>query len=414
MNNICLNMIVKNESEIIVDTFNNLRKSIEINKFIISDTGSSDDTIQVMQDYFLINNLEFEIHNDKWINFGHNRNLALSHCFGKSDYILFFDADDRLEGELKLPTLTADIYGLKYKSANSQGFIYYRNGLIRNTVAKWIGVIHETIIPLYENLNQVEIDGNYYVQTGHFGSRSSNPNKYLEDALILEEAFQNEPDTSILKTRYAHYCATSYYSHGDISKSIEWFKNRIHLRKNSPDFNEEYLAYRYLGMIYKENSEYSLAIDTWLTGWNHHSSKAELLYEASSTHGETGNYRLAYEIALWGEDIINSPIDQNYCYEENIYKYGINYLISRYGILCGIYDYPFKALVNLANQPFYSIELVDHVIESLNTILKSNTTIHTDIYILEILINYIKNNECTLTTLRNEISQLLTNYTQRA
>lgn len=166
-------------------------------------------------------------------------------------------------------------------------------------------------------------------------------------------------------------------------------------------------------MIYKENAEYSLAIDTWLTGWNHHSSKAELLYEASSTHGEIGNYRLAYEIALWGKDIINSPIDQNYCFEENIYKYGLNYLISRYGILCGIYDQPFKALVNIANQPFYSIELVDHVIESLNKILNSNVQIHTDICFLEKLINYINNHDCTLTTMRNELSQLLMDYTQK-
>ena len=92
MPNICLNMIVKNESEIIVEAFDNIRKYIDISLFIICDTGSSDDTISVMKNYFDSNQLKYEIYSDEWIDFEYNRNLALKRCADKSDYILFFDA----------------------------------------------------------------------------------------------------------------------------------------------------------------------------------------------------------------------------------------------------------------------------------------------------------------------------------
>ena len=52
-----------------------------------------------------------EIHHDKWVNFAHNRNCALQHAQGKTDYVLIFDADDRFEGTFELPEeLTSDRY----------------------------------------------------------------------------------------------------------------------------------------------------------------------------------------------------------------------------------------------------------------------------------------------------------------
>ena len=42
---ICLNMIVKNESHIIESTLNNILDQLPIDYWIISDTGSTDDTM---------------------------------------------------------------------------------------------------------------------------------------------------------------------------------------------------------------------------------------------------------------------------------------------------------------------------------------------------------------------------------
>jgi glycosyltransferase involved in cell wall biosynthesis len=45
-------MIVKNESHVIKETLENLCKYINFSYYVISDTGSTDNTIQIITDFF--------------------------------------------------------------------------------------------------------------------------------------------------------------------------------------------------------------------------------------------------------------------------------------------------------------------------------------------------------------------------
>ena len=49
---ICLNMIVKNESHIIIETLKNLCSYIDFSYWVISDTGSTDNTKELIIDFF--------------------------------------------------------------------------------------------------------------------------------------------------------------------------------------------------------------------------------------------------------------------------------------------------------------------------------------------------------------------------
>ena len=49
---ICLNMIVKNESHIIRETLVNICKYVKLDYWVISDTGSSDNTIDIIKSIF--------------------------------------------------------------------------------------------------------------------------------------------------------------------------------------------------------------------------------------------------------------------------------------------------------------------------------------------------------------------------
>ena len=49
---ICLNMIVKNESHIIEQTLNNIIDNIKIDYWVICDTGSTDNTPQIITEFF--------------------------------------------------------------------------------------------------------------------------------------------------------------------------------------------------------------------------------------------------------------------------------------------------------------------------------------------------------------------------
>ena len=49
---ICLNMIVKNESHIIEETLKNICQYVPLDYWVISDTGSSDNTKEIIENFF--------------------------------------------------------------------------------------------------------------------------------------------------------------------------------------------------------------------------------------------------------------------------------------------------------------------------------------------------------------------------
>ena len=103
MPTVCLNMIVKNESKVIAGTLDNLCKYINFDYWVISDTGSTDNTQQIITDYFLDKGIPGELVSHEWKDFGHNRSKALEAAYDKTDFLLIFDADDKINGDFKLP-----------------------------------------------------------------------------------------------------------------------------------------------------------------------------------------------------------------------------------------------------------------------------------------------------------------------
>ena len=74
---ICLNMIVKNESHIIEKTLENLCYYIDFDAYYISDTGSTDNTMDLIRAFFKKRNIPGHIEQVEWRDFGFNRTLAL-------------------------------------------------------------------------------------------------------------------------------------------------------------------------------------------------------------------------------------------------------------------------------------------------------------------------------------------------
>lgn len=222
---ILLNMIVKNEAHVIEKTLSNLCDKIPFTMYVISDTGSTDDTKVKIKDFFDKKGITGEIYDDEWRDFGYNRTKALEHAYNKSDLLFVFDADDSLHGDFKLPDkVDYDSYHLHF--GNGYGLNYWRVCLVNNR-KKWeyIGVLHEYIhlIDGQGELKNVYLQGDYYVQHGVSGGRSMDPMKYHKDAAILEKAFNDLPEKHDLRNRYAFYCANSYKDAREFDKAIEWY-----------------------------------------------------------------------------------------------------------------------------------------------------------------------------------------------
>ena len=223
MTTICLNMIVKNESHIINETLSKLCTQITFSYWVICDTGSTDNTCSIITDFFKQKNINGELYNDEWTDFSTNRNLALKKAFKKTDYLFIFDADDSIHGTITIPTnLVFDGYYFKMGSIETQ---YLRLLLLNNHKKfEYKSILHE-YIECQEDAKITIIEGDYYIESGRTGSRNKNPNKYLDDALLLEKAYtESKIINDSIYTRYAFYCANSYRDCGQIENAIKWYK----------------------------------------------------------------------------------------------------------------------------------------------------------------------------------------------
>ena len=258
---ICLNMIVKNEAHIIVDTFDNILKYIPLTYWAISDTGSTDGTQQVIKDYFKSKNIKGELFQDEWRDFGHNRTLALKHAYKKTDYLFIFDADDSIHGSFKLPEshlFNKEMYNLKF---GGDSVAYVRPLLINNHLQwRFNGVLHEFLTCVNKNIEGTVINGDYYIESGRKGSRSKDPDKYKKDAEILKKAYYIElekPDKG-LSDRYAFYCAQSYKDSGMVKDAIEWYT--LVADKLDTWVQEKYYSCFILGDLYMRENNFENAI----------------------------------------------------------------------------------------------------------------------------------------------------------
>jgi len=253
---ICLNMIVKNESHIIEKTLINLCSYIDFDAYYISDTGSTDNTISIIREFFHKRNIPGQIEQVVWRDFGFNRTLSLQMAFRKTDYLLIFDADDAIHGNFVMPDkLTHDAYQLKL----GDSFVYLRTLIVNNRKRwKFIGVLHEYITCIDKEESSAIIEGAYYVESGRSGNRSSNPNKYINDATVLEKGYIDEmgghkrgdgTGDKNLAERYSFYCAQSYMDAGVdyIDKSIEWY---LRVLEQHNWTQEKYYSALCLGKLY--------------------------------------------------------------------------------------------------------------------------------------------------------------------
>ena len=218
---ICLNMIVKDESAVIEQCLNSVKKLIDY--WVIVDTGSTDGTQQVIKRF--LKDVPGELHERPWVNFEHNRNEALALAKKKAEYTLFIDADEVLHFSESFvrPDLTKDIYSIQTKQKDAGD--YTKWFMVKNALKwKWRGILHETIV-CDEAETKEMVRGVVNYSDTSLGARSKDPNKYLKDAIILEKGLEKEPNNS----RYRFYLASSYLNAKEFYLALENYKKRTQM-----------------------------------------------------------------------------------------------------------------------------------------------------------------------------------------
>jgi len=274
---ICLNMIVKDEADIIINTLNNLIEHIDLDYWVICDTGSTDNTAELIETFFKEKDISGELIHDPWQDFAYNRTRALEFAYKKTDFVFIWDADDRLVGDLReaMPILK---HGNAYQLQFGHAVQWKRMPLVDNHI-KWYyeGVMHE-IIGTKEPHNIVQIEGKYHVATNvEVSARNKKgSNKYYEDALILEKAFEKNDH---LKPRYAFYAGECFRFSGkkNWDKSIHWYTLAANTTNQWPQ--ERYWACFQLGNLYRDLGEKEKSWYWWYKAWEFDKQRQEAMFE---------------------------------------------------------------------------------------------------------------------------------------
>jgi len=223
-----LSMIVKNESHIVHEVLNCIHSMIDT--FVILDTGSTDNTVKIIRDFFKEKNIPGEVVEGDWKGFGKSRTEALDLCNGKMDYILMIDADDLIEGP---PNSKEFIKRMLYLTNPNACNIHIKRGALeyeRTQIFKaddgwrYVGVVHEYPTNDRKNNIMVRIPRDLFMTGRTIGARSQlEGNKYKRDAETILEALKEEPEND----RYKFYLAQSFRDAGMYPEAIEWYNKRF-------------------------------------------------------------------------------------------------------------------------------------------------------------------------------------------
>ncbi len=314
---ICLNMIVKNESAVITRCLESVLPVIDY--WVISDTGSTDGTQQIIKDFMKEKNVPGELYERPWVNFSHNRNEALALAKDKADYVMFIDADEYLtyDSDFTLPTLDKDYY---YFTLTWPGSEWKKISLINNHLDwQWLGVLHEVIAPpASRTYGTIEKMRNHYTVDG---ARSKDPKKYEKDAEVLEAALKDDPNSS----RYVFYLAKSYQNAGNKEKAIENFKRRAAMAGHKE--SEAFLSLMQVALLQEElNMPSEVVVESYIKACTYMRTRAEPYYHLARYYRSIGDHEKCFLIASIGKTI---PLPDDLLWVENwIYEYGLLMEIS--------------------------------------------------------------------------------------
>lgn len=270
---ICLTMIVKNESKNMDRLLNSVKSIIDM--ISIVDTGSTDNTEDVIVSWGKANKIPTTVHHEPFKNFSYNRThsaKAAQQTYPEADFLLLSDADFVWEKDCNGKFDKTLLIDHKYLIEQHHGQLTYWNIRMLNAKVDWVcrGRTHEFWA---EAKNQTTYCGE--VRTGKIHTLSIDDkedggcktDKFERDERLLREGLDDPEEEADLKTRYKFYLGQTLKDRGKHEESIEFYKARavdggwaeeVYYSKFQIGFNHEQVAWRYkhiLHLLTKDETE---------------------------------------------------------------------------------------------------------------------------------------------------------------
>ena len=376
---LCLNMIVKNESKIITRLFDSVLPIIDC--YCICDTGSTDNTVNIINEYFSSRGIPGKVVTEPFKNFCHNRNFSLKSCLGMSDYVLLLDADMILEINKFNKSLlnAADSF---YILQGNDSFFYQNMRIVKNNgLYSYCGVTHEYInTPNGNKVLGFEKQDLFIRDLGDGGSKAD---KFERDIRLLLDGLKEEPNNE----RYHFYLANSYHDSGKFKDAIDIYKKRIELGGWQ---QEVWYSYYRIGLCYKNIGQMSEAICSWMEGYNFYSERLEGLYEIITYYRCISKHKLCEIFYTLAMNVLHKNLKRdNYLFlHEDVYTYKLYYEYTIFSSYLGIHNINDEVIkvLNYSTNDSESNNLLQNL-KFYKDVLKQKTRINIDKTIMSVINN---------------------------
>ncbi len=383
---ICLTMIVKNESRVILRLLESLDGFID--DYCICDTGSTDDTIFKIKTYFDERRVVGSIIKAPFVDFSYNRNIALNYANdnSRSDYLLLMDADMVMlypSPSIGETGIFAEKKRIKRELVSSGGEMFniiqgnsnmnYKNTRIvkniKDAFSYW-GTTHE-YLNINSNISDITIAQIITIDKSvlfinDIGDGGCKDNKADRDIELLSNGLADNPNNG----RYLFYLANTYKDCGKYEDAIQYYKKRIAVG----GWNEEtwYCHYN-IGNCYREMKNCESAVYSWLEAHNHSPHRCESLYEAIKHYRIIGNHKIAYNLFVMADNERKQIKSYDLLFlQKDVYDYKLDYELSIIGYYYNPRSYNIVDVVT-------KILSCENVSDSIYTNILSNYKFYADI-----------------------------------
>lgn len=345
MTTLCLNAIVRNEAGRIVRMLDSVRNYVSC--IAILDTGSTDNTIELIREWANKHHIPFSIGDGAFVNFEQARNQALAqaHAFcgvHLADYLLLVDADMELvvTDQRAFDNLSGDGYEIIQRAG---GTSYNNVRLLKvGSPSRYHGVTHEFLACSVAGV----IEGAHFVDHADGSNRAD---KYTRDIRLLLAYLEDHPDDP----RSWFYLANSYRDAGQHAKAVEAYRRRVALG----DWEEEkWNAQVHLAGCLKAQGLEDAFIAEALRAYQMRPQRAEPLHDLAKHFRETGKQALGMMFAEKGLGIPR-PDDKLFV-ADWVYEWGFRDEAS----ICGFYQEDTKEIgYRISNDLALDRSVPDHV-----------------------------------------------------
>ena len=347
MHKLALSMIVKNEAP-------NIQRCLEsvapfINYYVICDTGSTDNTKEIIKSFFDSKGIPGEILDHAWKDFGHNRSLAIEACEGKAQWALMIDADDMISGTLPVEKFNDELDGYVVKIQRGE-FVWYCAQLFNIGKTKWWyeEPLHEYAI-CRQPMNIQKLEGDYAWDVRTEGCRSrqfgNDIEKYKNDYEILKKYLAEDPN----QPRKQFYAAQSAFDSRMYDIAEQEYIKRAELESWS---EEVYFSWLRVGMcraILEKPIE--MITDAMMRAYETKPDRAESLYHLSCIYRKYGRPRNAFLVASMGLTIPPPQNDILFVDMAN-YRWGLLDEVATTAFYVGKYHMGLAACEKLLSEPY--------------------------------------------------------------